>query len=63
MKTTAIRRSADNITVVFIAFDNFFNLVRESKGNISKFEYKKIELQTIDLLQPPEALESAKNLK
>jgi hypothetical protein len=25
LKTTAIRRSADNITVVFIAFDNFFN--------------------------------------
>jgi protein phosphatase 2C family protein 2/3 len=34
MKTTAVRRSADNITVVFVAFDNFFNLVRESKGNI-----------------------------
>lgn len=63
LKTTAIRRSADNITVVFIAFDNFFNLVRESKGDITKFEYKKIELQMMDLLQPPEALESARILK
>jgi len=40
LKSTAIRRSADNITVVFIAFDNFFNLVRESEGDISKFEYE-----------------------
>lgn len=63
LKTTALRRSADNITVVFVAFDNYFNLVRESKGDITKFEYKKIELQTIDLLQPPEALESARLLK
>jgi hypothetical protein len=45
LKTTAIRQSADNITVVFVAFDNFFNLVSSSKGDVSKFEYKQIELQ------------------
>lgn len=53
LKTTAIRRSADNITVVFVAFDNFFNLIRSSKGQTSSFEYPKIELQAIDLIQPP----------
>ena len=37
LKTTAIRRSADNITVVFVAFDNFFTSVRQSKGDINKF--------------------------
>jgi len=63
LKSTALRRSADNITVVFVAFDNFFNLVRESQGDIRKFEYKQIELQTIDLLQPPETIESARLLK
>lgn len=30
LKTTALRRSADNITVVFVAFDNFFTEVRKS---------------------------------
>lgn len=49
LKTTAIRRSADNITVVFVAFDNFFELVRQSRGDISSFEPSKIELQMIDL--------------
>ena len=49
--------------MVFVAFDNFFNLVRESQGDIRKFEYKQIELQTIDLLQPPETIESARLLK
>lgn len=53
LKTTAIRRSADNITVVMVAFDNFFDLVRESKGEITKFEHAQIELKQIDLLRPP----------
>jgi hypothetical protein len=44
MKSAAIRQSADNITVVFIAFDNFFKEVRESKGDLSKFEYDRLEL-------------------
>jgi len=43
LKSTAIRRSADNITVVFVAFDNFFNLVRECKGDVTKVEHSKIE--------------------
>jgi hypothetical protein len=34
-----MRRSADNITVVFVAFDNFFNLVRDSKGDPKSFEF------------------------
>ena len=50
LKTSAIRRSADNITVVFIAFDNFFKLVRESRGDITKFEPAQIQLSTIDLI-------------
>ena len=52
MKSAAIRQSADNITVVFIAFDNFFKEVRESKGDLSKFEYDRLELQKMDLLLP-----------
>lgn len=59
LKSTAIRRSADNITVVMVAFDSFFNLVRKSQGDISRFEYKQIELQQIDLIQPPLKPDSA----
>ena len=53
IRTTALRRSADNITVVMVAFDNFFDLVRESRGDTSKFEHQQIELKQIDLLRPP----------
>lgn len=53
LKSTALRRSADNITVVFVAFDHFFEMVRQSRGDVSKFEYNKLELQQIDLEQPP----------
>jgi len=49
LKTSAVRRSADNITVVFIAFDNFFNLVKESKGDITRFEPNQIQLNMIEL--------------
>ena len=34
LKTTAVRRSADNITVVFIAFDNFYKFIDQAKGDI-----------------------------
>lgn len=62
LKTSAVRRSADNITVVFIAFDNFFKLVKESRGDITKFEPTQIQLSMIELLQPPDAESSARSL-
>jgi hypothetical protein len=34
LKTTAVRRSADNITVVFIAFDNFYKFIDQAKGEV-----------------------------
>jgi len=53
LKTTALRRSADNITVVLVAFDNFFDLIRSSNGDVSKFEHQQIELKSLDLHRPP----------
>lgn len=44
LKTSALRSSADNITTVFVAFDNFYKLIDEAKGDISKFEPDQIEL-------------------
>ena len=35
LKTCAVRRSADNLTVVFIAFDSFYRLVDQAKGDVS----------------------------
>jgi len=49
LKLTAVRRSADNLTVVVIAFDNFFDHVRKSEGNISQFEHEQIDISMIDL--------------
>jgi len=34
LKTTAVRHSADNITMVFVAFDNFYNHITKAKGDI-----------------------------
>ena len=34
LKTTAVRRSADNITVVFVAFDNFYKCIEQAQGNV-----------------------------
>ena len=48
LKTSAIRRSADNITVVFIAFDGFYKALEEAKGDLSKFEPSNIEMSMID---------------
>jgi hypothetical protein len=48
-----MRRSNDNITVVMVAFDNFFDLIRSSNGAISNFEHSNIELKALDLHRPP----------
>lgn len=39
LKTSALRRSNDNITVVFVAFDNFFKLIESAKGDVAQFEH------------------------
>ena len=48
-----MRRSNDNITVVMVAFDNFFDLIRTSNGVVSNFEHTNIELKALDLHRPP----------
>jgi serine/threonine protein phosphatase PrpC len=63
LKTSALRRSADNITVVFVAFDNFYKLVEEAKGDLTKFEPGQIELQLVEVIQPPEKMTSGQHTK
>jgi len=50
LKTSAIRRSADNLTAVFVGFEAFYNQVDLSKGRVSHFEHDEIELQQISQL-------------
>jgi hypothetical protein len=50
LKTSAIRRSGDNITVVFIAFENFYRELEKADGNATGFEHVEIELSMIDII-------------
>jgi len=36
--------------MVFIAFDNFYKLIDEAKGDISKFEPEKIYLKSVEVI-------------
>jgi hypothetical protein len=54
MKTSALRKSADNLTVVFIAFQHFYEELERVKGDIHKVEPETIQISMIDIVQPPE---------
>jgi hypothetical protein len=49
LKSSAVRRSADNITAVTITFDNFYRMIDDAKAKISiqTLDYELIELQKL----------------
>lgn len=49
LKSSAVRRSADNITAVTITFDNFYRMLDDAKAknSIQTLDYELIELQKL----------------
>ena len=53
MKSAAMRHSADNLSVLLIAFDSFPSHLVECCQDLTKFCHETLDLSAIDLLLPP----------